>query len=224
MALCGLAFFFFGSRSIRITVENCSSAEETVTLLPSLCYRNTWSWEEGVKRPVMRLDQSLAPSTTSAAVSCESIYEKHHGIQAMTLLCDGIENPGCQALFCDNETRLEKFEGRSINRGMYKNLGSHSLFPKDCINNALVSGEDLCNPEKLGSKMAYKIPLTVPSGMSKTVILRLLPTDSVRDACNVGPFDLNVFEERAADADEFYDWLGPCMYHQPKSRGTFSTC
>lgn len=156
----------------------------------------------------MRLDQKLAPTSTSGAVSCEATAEKTKAIPAMTLLCNGLENAERQSLFCDNETRMEKFEGRSINRSMYENK-SKSEFPKDCINDTIVSGEDRCNPDNAGSKMAFNIALTVEPGEKRTVVLRLLPTDSVAKLRGSCPFSTEIFDQRVAEADEFYDWLCP---------------
>lgn len=203
--------------SIRLSATNCSETEETLVLLPSLFYRNTWSWEEGATKPAMFVDKELAPTEKSAAISCDPTASDRKEIPAMTLLIDDVESNE-QLLFCDNNTVIELFEGRSICRNLYKNPATDTGFGKNCINNTVVAGKHYqgrnatddndCNPANVGTKMSSTHVLTVPAGETRTVLLRLLPTSKV-PAVRGSAFDEKIFVTRIEEADQFYRWLNP---------------
>jgi hypothetical protein len=202
--------------SIRITVENCSENEATITLLPQLYYRNDWSWvpeSTGYTKPVMRVGADGSAPAGAAAVRCDGT----RGLQdPMTLLCHDVESVDKQILFCDNETNMLRFEGKSICRALYKTPNT-SEYPKDCINNAIVRRDpSLCNPDKVGSKMAVTREVTVPGGEKRYVYFRLLPTEKSNEIVAAGKgnevlevFDGGIFDQRRKDHDEFYEWLNP---------------
>jgi hypothetical protein len=200
--------------SIRITVENCSSSEATLTLLPQLYYRNTWSWhapDSGFEKPVMRADSS-SPSGV-VAILCD----KTDGLaDPMTLLCHDVSCLDDQLLFCDNETNMARFDGRDICRDLYKSPNT-SGYPKDCINNAVVNRDPtLCHPQKKGSKVAITHQISVPAGSKRNVYFRFLPTtkaktivDHSKGEESLEIFDGGVYDLRKKEADDFFRWLTP---------------
>lgn len=193
--------------SIAITVENASDGAEMFHLLPTLLFRNTWSWVEGAAKPVMRVNKDLACAQNGVvAVSCDALGDH---LEPMTLLVEGVETDAL--LFCDNETDIGHFEGRSICRSLYKQPNT-STFPKDGIDKCVVNGRKECvNPEQEGSKMAAKFVFELAGGSKRLVRLRLLPT---AEAESLGPgnafsdFD-SVLSKRVAEADAFYSWISP---------------
>jgi Mannosylglycerate hydrolase MGH1-like glycoside hydrolase domain len=165
---------------IRITAWNRGPAPAVLHLLPTLWFRNTWSWsEESAPRPALR---QRGPQTVSAAHPV--LGERH-------LLCDR-EVP---LLFTDNET----------NRMRLFRFPNASPYVKDGINDFIVHGRagTLC-PERTGTKAAAHFEVTIPPGQAHVIRLRLgerawpSPTDAFG-----ADFD-EVFETRLAEADAFY--------------------
>jgi hypothetical protein len=179
---------------ISITAHNRGPEAAELHIVPTLWFRNTWSWDQGSQRPTV----TRALEATDAAV-----IEANHGTyQKRWLLCEG--SP--QVLFTENETNNERLF-RVPNR---------SRFVKDGINECIVHGtREAVNPELTGTKCAAHYPFQIDGGASLTVRLRLTdqaPTVAHRSAPAVviegtSPFgeEFNeVFARRRHEADEFY--------------------
>src|SRR5256714_1072985 len=165
---------------IRISVHNRGPETAELHLLPTLWFRNTWSWEEGARKPAIHQVQNA------------TLLASHDHLGDRTLHCDG--NP--ELLFTENESNASRLWGQS----------NPSPYVKDAFHNYVVSGDqDAVNPSKAGTKAAAHYRLNVPAGGSKVIRLRLSakpPTDPFRT------FD-QVFTARLADADEFYERITP---------------
>ncbi len=164
---------------IKITATNRGPVATELDLLPTIWFRNTWSWGKAGIRPSMRAGNG--PSI--------EINEPYYGRRS--LLCSG--SP--ELLFTDNETNTRKVSG-------YDN----SLeFVKDSINDYVVHGRtNVVNPHQFGTKASAHYRMTVNAGESVTLQLRL--TD--QPAPNFPDFD-HVFAQRIAEADEFYSTIIP---------------
>jgi hypothetical protein len=152
---------------IRIEVANRGPADAVVHLLPTLWFRNTWSWQEKTEKPVLR-------AAGAATVEAGQHY----------LVCDGEPS----LLFCDNESNAERLWGIKGAR-----------YPKDGINDHVVSGKDSVNPDQTGTKCAAHYQLNVPAGGSVVVRLRL----SRGKALAIDSAD-EILARRKQEADEFY--------------------
>jgi len=174
---------------IRINVTNRGPEAATLHLLPTIWFRNTWSWKDGETKPTLRRIDDVR--NASAIQLCQPTYGHRW------LFCNGAP----ELLFTENETNTRMLYGHEN--------GNH--YAKDGINDYIVNGKtDAVNPAKTGTKAAAHYALTVGPGETKTVKLRL--TDLVippanGDPCN-GKFD-STFEERIRDANEFYDTVTP---------------
>jgi len=103
-------------------------------------------------------------------------------------------------LFCDNDTNLERLYG----------VPSPSRWPKDGINDHVVSGADTVNPERRGTKFAAWYRLNVDPGQTAQLRLRLRPEGSGPDAATALGADFTRVEaQRRDEADEFYAELTP---------------
>ncbi len=162
---------------IRITVRNAGPEPAQIDVLPTLWFRNTWAWG---------LDDRI-PSITEED---GALAAEHWELGAMRLASDG--SP--ELLFCDNETNAQRLWG----------LPGRSRFPKDGINDHVVSGASTVNPERVGTKAAFRHRLVVEAGASATVRLRLSASGAAIDA----DFD-SVVAARRNEADEFYAQLTP---------------
>jgi len=176
---------------VQITVENRGPEPATLHLLPTIWFRNVWSWGGDVARPVLR--QAAGDAGGVIAVSHPELGERlFHAEGAATLL------------FTENETNHERLF-KSPNRTPYV---------KDGIDSYIVHGrKDAVNPEKTGTKASAHYPLTVGARESRTVRLRLCeaaPAGSPQKKS--GPFGSDfdaVMKKQRQEADEFYATIIP---------------
>jgi hypothetical protein len=176
---------------IRITAHNRGPEAAEIDLLPTVWFRNTWSWgtaDAAAPRPSLR----QARHAGNAAVI--ELEEPYYGRRY--LVCEGAP----EVLFTENETNTERLFG-SPNRTPYV---------KDAFHGYVIAGEPgAVNPARAGTKAAARYRTRVAAGGSATVRLRL--TDLVPTAAMLGPEFDRVFAERIAEADEFYSRrLGRC--------------
>ena len=174
---------------IRINITNRGPEEASLVLLPTLWYRNTWAWgkisEECLTEPVISV---AAPGLLSASHDVMGEYLMSFGKGP-----DG-KLPGF--LFTHNETNCERLYGSP----------SRKKFTKDAFHDAVIHGrEEAVNPAQTGTKAAARYDLTIPSGGSVEIRLRLAEKGQWRDPA-VDPLGENhseVFALRLDEADEF---------------------
>jgi hypothetical protein len=171
---------------IRVTATNRGPAPAEIHLLPTLWFRNTWSWDRRQERPVLRAG-TLRPGRAV-------IEGEQELLGARWLYCEGAP----ELLFTENETNAARLHG-TPNAGPYV---------KDGINERVVSGQaGAVNPALTGTKAAAWYRATVEPGQSVTVRLRLTNTPLASD-----PFG-RLFERdlaaRIREADEFYATVIP---------------
>ncbi|HXG94455.1 MAG TPA: glucosidase [Blastocatellia bacterium] len=169
---------------IRITVTNRGPERAELDLLPTVWFRNTWSWEKGAARP--RLHRSQDVKNASIVQLCHEYYGHRW------LFCQGAP----ELLFTENETNT---------RRLY-NYDNGSRYFKDGINDYIVHGNrDAINHQLTGTKAAAHYHFTLEPGETRVVKLRL--TDLEIPPTNGDPcgecFD-KTFAERQKEADEFY--------------------
>lgn len=178
---------------IKITVCNRGAESAPIHLLPTLWFRNTWSWGGAGSKPVLK----------SIEHEKHSVIHAHHtdplfqeSLQDYTLFCDG--SPAL--LFTENESNSERLFGE-------RNAGP---YVKDAINNYLVQGQlAAVNPEKTGTKASAHYQLNVGAGEAAIIKLRLTGASEKTPEDIFGkPFD-TVFASRLAEADAFYQSLTP---------------
>ena len=163
---------------MQITAHNRGPDASTLTLLPQLCCRNTWSWRPGVSKP------------TLTAVG-DSVQVEHPELGAFRFDCDGQPT----LLFCDNETNGRRLYGQNDAVGYFK----------DAFHACIVDGKhNAVNPGQAGTKVGALYEMSVPSGGSVTVRVRLSPdkTSKIKHR-PFADFDA-VFAMRRQEADEFY--------------------
>jgi hypothetical protein len=165
---------------VRITLTNRSSGQAQIDLLPTLWFRNVWSWGPGVRRPGC----SAVRWSGRAAVLAE-----HASLGRYYLTYEG--EP--ELLFTENETNAERLFG-SPNK---------SAYVKDAFHDYVVRGETAAvNPERTGTKAAARYRVSLEGGESRVFRLRLSNENDGDRAFDAG-FDA-VFATRAAESDEFY--------------------
>jgi hypothetical protein len=171
--------------AIRITVANRGPEDATLHLLPTLWFRNTWSWgREGegyTARPELRWS---GPADITAEHPTLGRYEL-----CADRACDG-GRP--DLLFTENETNLSRLYG----------VPNPRPFVKDAFHRAVVQGDTgAVNAEGVGTKAAFHYVLRIPAGGERAVRLRLRTPDSTKP---FGPAFDRIMSQRIREADEFY--------------------
>ncbi|HKQ99088.1 MAG TPA: hypothetical protein VJT09_00365 [Pyrinomonadaceae bacterium] len=171
---------------IRINVVNRGPEQAVLHLLPTIWFRNRWSWGYDKPRPALRNGAS-AGETDFALIELEHEYYGHR-----LLYCEGAP----ELLFTENETNLQRLYG----------VANPSPYVKDSINDYVVRGaREAVNPAQKGTKAAAHYLLTVDPGETKTVRLRFAPAEALpRNASVFGTGFDGIFSEREREADEFY--------------------
>jgi Mannosylglycerate hydrolase MGH1-like glycoside hydrolase domain len=177
----------------RIVVENHAAEEAVLHVLPTLWFRNTWSWAEGAPRPRIVRDGAGLLVTDHALA----------GYRLQAAPAPGGAVPA--TLFCENETNTARvFQTEPL-----------TPYPKDGINDHVVSGAQTVNPDGTGTKAAFHYTLTVAGHATAELRLRLHrppadedPADPATPRWEGAAFD-RTLAAREADADEFYEALAP---------------
>jgi hypothetical protein len=160
-----------------VTVTNRGPDAASLHVLPHVWFRNTWSWTEGVPKPLL------------AAGKPGIVKIDHPAFDPLEWRCEGPDGPA-PLLVCENETNIDRLFGRKI-----------TGFFKDGINDAVVLGRaDAVNPAGKGTKAAGHVVLQLGPSESREVQVRM------RAAGAAGAFDdfAVVMAARRADADAFY--------------------
>jgi hypothetical protein len=174
---------------MQITLENAGPDAATLHVLPTLWFRNTWSWGD---------PDAVAPRIS---VDGDSLLAASPRVGTLRLQAEG--EP--RMLLCDNETNTRRLWGEP-----------GPAYPKDGINDHIVDGAATVNPTQTGTKAALDYEVTVPAGQSRVIRVRLSEVPSA-DHPNPGAgdtvFDTAAFVEtmttRAREADEFWSAATP---------------
>ena len=178
---------------IKITVCNRGPDAALVHVLPTLWFRNTWSWSGGGSKPVLR---SLEDGSHRAIHAHHTDPRFQEFVQDYTLTCEG--EPAL--LFTENETNNERIFG----------IPNAGPYVKDGINDHVVSGKPAAvNPEQIGTKASAFYSLTVEAGGTSVIKLRLTGASAKLQANPFGETFQEVFAARLEEADEFYKSVTP---------------
>jgi hypothetical protein len=172
---------------MRVRITNAGPMAEHLHVLPSAWFRNTWSWDADARKPLL---EQVGPATVRA--DHPFLGELHlTGAPAP----DGGEP---MLLFCENETNTARLFG----------VPSSTLWPKDGINDHVLTGAATVNPDTQGTKCAFWYRVLVGAGATVELRLRLRPR-TVTSSDGLGAEFDQVMRERQAEADAFYAELTP---------------
>lgn len=179
---------------VRITAFNRGPDSADLHLLPTLWFRNDWSqWIAPSNRAAEKPILSQVESSSSVSM----VVGKHTSLGEFTLSCEG----AISLLFTENETNHER---------LFPGQKNESSYVKDGINDYVVSGNlTAVNPAKRGTKVAAQYQVTIPSGQSATVRVRLTKGAGQPSVNSFGkPFE-KIFSDRIREADAFYQSVTP---------------
>ncbi len=160
---------------VRITAFNRAAEAADLEILPTLWFRNRWSWNGGSARP------SLSRGASAAGIACITAEDERYGRRF--LYCEG--SP--QLLFTENDSNAARLFPGGVNT---------SAFVKDGIHDYVVFGaQTAINPAETGTKCAARYRMRISAGGEAVLQLRLT------DTAMAAPFDqafADMFRERQA--------------------------
>ena len=173
---------------VRFTITNRGPDARALVALPTLWFRNTWSWTEPRgDKPTLRATDARALRDAVAVVESQQAHLGKYFLYA--------EGP-CELLFTENETNCERLFGSK----------NESPYVKDAFHRAIVERErGAVNPALFGTKVGVRYDLELAPGETAVVRLRYVNRAVQRPFAG---FDA-VIEDRVAEADAFYDALMP---------------
>src|SRR5262245_39705860 len=183
---------------MEITVTNAGPETDTIHVLPTAWFRNTWSWDHDAPKPVMQ------------SVGAASARIEHPFLGTLELLAgDAPDDAAPTLLFCENETNLSRLYGAA----------PLTPYPKDGINDHVIHGAATVNPDGQGTKCAFWYRLEVQPGGTAELRLRLRAqkgsgkgkesSGKGKGGAALGQQFERVVSARRAEADEFYTELTP---------------
>src|SRR5271167_2674255 len=172
---------------IQISVCNRGPEPATLHILPTLWFRNTWTWWPDTPKPSLKQVTGKNGSVVVAA--------SHTQLGERYLYCEG----DAELLFTENETNNERIFGTP----------NASPYVKDGINNYVVGGKkDAVNPGCTGTKAAAHYSMNVGAGETATIRLRLSDLAPAAIGDPFKTFDATM-QARHSEADEFYKSITP---------------
>jgi hypothetical protein len=180
---------------IQITAHNRGPEAAELHVLPTLWFRNQWSWQGGSDRPSLERVAATPKKSVVKAVDAQ-LGERY-------LYCEG----DAPLLFTENETNTQRIFG----------VPNRSPYVKDGINNHVVHGQDgAVNPENKGTKVAAHYRITVGAGGCQVIRLRLCDrapaASGKRNTASSTPFGSpfgRTLEAKRKQADAFYKAITP---------------
>ena len=170
---------------IRVTIANRSTEAAPLQVLPTLWFKNTWSWG--------RTGEGYEPKPILERKG-DRLVANHSTLGQFQLAAEPLPETGSvKLLFTDNETNTER---------LY-NTANAQPYVKDAFHAYIVQGQtEAVNPEGIGTKAAAHYPLQIAGEDTVTLKLRLF-VDETLDEPFGDEFD-RIFEQRIQEADAYY--------------------
>ena len=177
---------------IRLTLHHSGKDAAVVHLLPTLWFRNTWSWgaleEEVTLKPQILRD----PANAGANIGAGAVLAMHQTLGSYRLQVDGAP-ADASWLFTENETNVARLYEVAVKQP----------YVKDAFHAAVIEGRsELVNPQSVGTKAALHCRFDVAAGASVSLRLRLSAATAMSGS-SFAEFDA-LFAQRIAEADAFY--------------------
>ncbi len=167
--------------AIKITACNRGPEDHDLHILPTVWFRNTWSWGSAGEKPMLRAESNALANPVIELEGTQ--YGKHY------LMCGG--EP--KLLFTENETNNEKIFGQP----------NRAPFVKDAFHRHLIQGEKhATNSDLTGTKCAAHYQARIPAGGQTELRLRLT-NQMPHPELLAENFD-QVMNDRFTEAEEFY--------------------
>jgi len=179
---------------IRITAVNRSSESAVLHVLPTVWFRNRWSWNGTDDKPLMR-------EVEAGSENLSAIHLHQGDLGNYRLVCEG----SSRLIFTENDSNAEKLF----------NIPNSTPFVKDGINEFIVHGnQNAANPEMSGTKAAAHYDLELGPGGTEEIYLRLTKDGSEKGAKPARHDEFisqcrEILTRRQEEADEYYASIVP---------------
>ncbi len=215
---------------IHISITNRGPETADFHLLPTLWFRNTWSWGEGLPKPTIKRHDASNDTVTVIesehpdlgkywlyAQTPEAVASKQQGSSGQWIGLQG-DSPKDSPEDTDNtpnHSRTEQpsallFTENETNKERLFDVESQSPYVKDAFDKYLIQGDkSAINPAQTGTKSAIYYHLTIAAGQTHHVRLRLAKTPSLTSPLSQ-PFQ-ETLQTRQQEADKFYHQLSPLI-------------
>jgi hypothetical protein len=182
---------------IKISVVNRGPETAELHVLPTLWFRNTWTWWPGSNRPALRKIVTTENWKIVAAYHAE-LGDRY-------FYCD----EKASLLFTENETNNERIS----------HTPNVTPYVKDAFNNYLIGQQSLAiNPAETGTKAAAYQLLSIGPGETQIIKFRLSDITPEKLCDPFGPAFDETFDQRLAEADEFYQSITPPSTSEDEAR------
>ena len=204
---------------IQISVTNRGPEAAEMHLLPTLWFRNTWSWDSPSLKP------SLQASLTNGEVSM--IASRHPELDDAWLYCQtprahkvtASKNAAGQWIELDSDQADASgliFTENETNKELLFDVKNKSPYVKDAFHRYVINEEHAAiNPQQTGTKSAVHYRLNIAAGETQQIRLRLANDSNITDPLG------NTFEQilstRQEEADKFYHQLAPFVQNKDLS-------
>ena len=167
---------------IQITVYNRGPEAANLHVLPTLWFRNTWTWWPEQQKPGL---QETGRNKTARAITTS-----HPQLGNRFFYCEG----DAPLLFTENETNNQRlFNGTNA-----------TPYVKDGINQCVVHGrKEAVNPGQTGTKAAAHYQMKLGPGKKSVIRLRLCDKPAIPGKDPFDDFDA-IMDSRLKEANEFY--------------------
>jgi hypothetical protein len=172
---------------IKITVFNRAAEAAPLRVLPTVWFRNTWTWFKNAKKPRLESLESVESNDGFAAIKLNDPILGEYFLHAAN---------APELLFCENETNLEK---------LY-NVENTSKFAKDGINDFVVNADgNAVNKSNVGTKAAAHYKFNIAAGDAAVVYLRFCKNQLLElERNSFLRYAEKIIAQRQREADEFY--------------------
>jgi hypothetical protein len=185
---------------LRITVANRGPETAELHVLPTLWFRNTWSWG--------RSGEGYWPKPSIRRARGGGLVAMHESLGEMRFHADTAPDGDPLWLFTDNDSNAERLWGAP----------NATPYVKDAFHERVVYGRDgAVNPDSVGTRAAAWYRVTVPAGGTRVLRVRLRSAEQASGAAFGDDFD-RVFADRIREADTFYDGVhGPALTREERA-------
>jgi hypothetical protein len=169
---------------IRISVHNRGNEAAYINILPTLWFRNLWSFGLTNSKPLLYL-KNEGPDFNEAKIIHDEIGEFHFYFEKPT-----------RTLFTENETNTERLYGQP----------NKTPFVKDAFHDAVIQQNfEWLQYKKEGTKMSPLYEFNIPPLSGVTIKLRL--SKELLTTTPFGDHFDSLFANRIEEANEFYDGI-----------------
>src|SRR5579884_156333 len=192
---------------IRIRAINRGNQPALLHLLPTLWFRNTWSWGAESDRPLLKQGSSNPVAKLNHSHSLMIIEAEHSMLGSYMLSCEDADD----LLFTNNDTNHERLFS----------VPNSTPYVKDAFHEYLIHGrQEAVNPARTGTKAAALYTRTIAARATVTLCLRLTRVQDGQFVAVSSPFaDFDqVFDRRQQEADEYYAALQPAGLDEDQRR------